>query len=427
MWVYHRSKLQIPDICHFFEYFLSVTKLFYGFARYTCNNRQDEWEKLGSPHFYAWAVVCLSNSLGTHAFHAGEVVCPSDCDSVRLVHASQRVAGGYAMHFAKRGLIMNFPQRHTFSFLAVFSLLCSLFAAIPKVQAAQQSQPEPNRQYTKAELQALSEKGDPYAQFLLAHYILKHNPTAEETQSAMKWLRASVAQNNPESQFYLGYLYEHGQFVPQNYQLAGENYAASAAQNYPLAENNLASLYQHGQGVKKNLGKAFELYLAAAQRGNAVAQINLSNMYYGGNGVAKDYAQTVYWLRKSAESGLPDAENNLAYFYFYGIAVQQDYTEAARLIQSAASKNLPGAETSLGYLYEQGKGVPLNYVEAYSWYSRGAAGGDKMAGEHCKQLAHLMTRKQMDEANALTTASATQLPAPTGAAIGSLSFSLLNH
>jgi uncharacterized protein len=322
---------------------------------------------------------------------------------------------------------MNVSQQRFISLFTLFSLLLALLAAIPPARAKSQSQPE--RRYTKSELTALAERGDANAQLWLGRYVLTHNPSADEAQSAMKWLRASAAQNNPEAEFYLGYLYEHGQFVPRNQALAAENYAAAAAQHYAMAENNLASLYQRGQGVKKNLRKAFELYLAASQQGNAVAQTNLANMYYGGSGVTKDYGQTVYWLRKSADAGFPDAENNLAYFYYYGIGIQQDYTEAARLIQLAVQQNLAAAETSLGYLYEQGKGMPLDYVAAYSWYSRAVAGGDQTGEGHRKQLARVMTRKQLDEANALTTAATTGAGAPVEATTttGRMSFSLVNH
>ena len=343
------------------------------------------------------------------------------------MHAGWMIAASKARHF-KKGLIMNARQVR-FSYFTLFLLLFALLAADPQAQGLPQSQSQ--RKYTKSELTALAEHGDANAQVWLGRYVLMHNPSSDEAQSAMKWLRASAAQNNPEAEFYLGYLYDHGEFVPRNPTLAVENYAAAAAQHNAMAENNLASLYQRGQGVKKNLQKAFELYLAAAQEGNAVAQTNLANMYYGGHGVARDYTQTVYWLRKSADAGFPDAENNLAYFYYYGIGLQQDYTEAARLIHLAVQQNLPAAETSLGYMYEQGKGVRLDYVAAYSWYSRAVAGGDHTGEEHRKQLVRVMTRKQLDEANALTTAAMTGSGAPAEAAsttaTGSMSFSLVNH
>jgi uncharacterized protein len=255
-----------------------------------------------------------------------------------------------------------------------------------------------------SDIESRAEHGDSDAQFQLASSILNRSPSFSDVQTALKWLRASVAQNNPNATFYLGYFYEHGKFVPQDYGLAFQYYEIAARVHYPPAENNLASLYQHGQGVRKNFGKAFELYLAAAQQGDPVAQYNLAAFYYSGISTSRNFTEAVRWLRASADSGLAEAENNLAAFYFYGVSVQRDYNEAARLVRLAVQKGLPAAATSLGFLYEHGKGVPLDYVAAYAWYSRAIAGGDSSSNEHRKQLAQIMTRKQLDEASTLATA-----------------------
>ena len=98
-------------------------------------------------------------------------------------------------------------------------------------------------------------RATPIAQYNLAQSYLRHDPTNEDYQSALKWLRASTAQGNAGAEFLLGYLYEHGQGVPQDYAKAAENYRAAALQGHSSAENNLASLHQHGQGVPKNHGQ----------------------------------------------------------------------------------------------------------------------------------------------------------------------------
>lgn len=308
---------------------------------------------------------------------------------------------------------MNSRQKHSCRTWLQFAFLGAMVVAVSPHRASAQSVQNPDSPVST--LRAQAERGDTAAEYRLAKFMLAHNPSAEDVQQGIKWLQAAGAQNNPNAQFYLGYLYEHGQFVPQSYTLAFQNYEAATRVHFPPAENNLASLYQHGQGVRKNIGKAFEWYLAGAQHGNPIAQMNLANLYYAGEGVARDYKQTVYWLRLAANAGLPDARNNLAYFYFYGIAVPQDYTEAAQLVQLAAQQNLPSALTSLGYLYELGKGVRLDYAAAYSCYTRAIAGGDRAGIAHRNGLEHIMTRKQIEEANALT-ASSTPLSASPEAA-----------
>jgi uncharacterized protein len=314
---------------------------------------------------------------------------------------------------------MNSRQHHSFPRLVPFLFI--LLMAISPVLAAPQSPQAQAPASSASELQSRAERGDAGAQYRLAMSIFKRsNPSADDKQSALKWLRASAAQNNTYAAFYLGYLYEHGKYVPQDYKLAFQNYEIAAQVHYGPAENNLAALYQNGRGVTKNAGKAIDLYIASAQHGDPVGQVNLASLYYTGNGVPLDYKEALRWLQRSSDSHLPEAEDCLAYFYFNGIVVPRDYTEAARLVRLAVQSGLPSAETNLGYLYETGKGLPLDYVAAYTWYSRAIAAGNFTGAERRKQLARIMTRKQLDEANSLTTASVSPAsaspaaPAPRG-------------
>jgi uncharacterized protein len=325
---------------------------------------------------------------------------------------------------------MNSRQHH--SVLKLVSFLFVLFAEISSALAAPQS-PQASASVAP-DLQARAESGDPGAQYRLAMSIFKRSsPSPADVQSALKWLRASAGQNNPNAAFYLGYLYEHGKYVPQDYALAFQNYQIAAQAHYGPAENNLAFLYQKGQGVTRNSAKAIDLYIASAQHGDPVGQVNLASLYYTGNGVPRDYKEALRWLQRSADSHLPEAEDCLAYFYFNGIVVPRDYAEAARLVRLAVQSGLPSSETNLAYLYETGKGVPLDYVAAYTWYSRAIVAGDFLGAERRKQLARIMTRKQLDEANSLTTASASPAvavptpPSPLQPAVPVLDgFSLLN-
>ena len=277
----------------------------------------------------------------------------------------------------------------------------AFMASLPIICLGQTcSAPSQYPKYANLDLLSLAQGRDATAQYLLATKILAHEPSPDEIQSGLKWLRASADQNEPEAQFYLGYLYEKGKFVPQDYALAFQNYCAAALLHYGPAENNLASLYQHGQGVPRNSTQAFQWYLAAAQDGDPTGQLNLATLYYRGEGISQDYEETVRWLRASADAGCSHAQNNLAYFYFYGIVVQRDYVAAARLLQLAAQQNLVRAQTNLANLYSHGQGVSLDYVAAFVWYSRAVAGGDKSAARSRENLARVMTKKQLDQAKA---------------------------
>jgi len=313
---------------------------------------------------------------------------------------------------------MNSQLRLSYSFLARLLFVAAVCVTVQSEYAWPQS--EWSNTAVSSKLQSQADQGDAVAQYNLALTYLRssltkgstnratNGPTDEDYQSALKWLGASAAQGNAGAEFLLGYLYEHGKGVSRDYGKAAENYRAAALQGHSTAENNLGSLYQHGQGVPKDMSEAFEWYRASAQHGNSVGQCNLATLYYRGAGVPRDYKEAARWFRAAADSGSAEAQNSLAVLYYKGLGVELDYREAARWLRRAAEQGLPGAETNLAYLYEQGSGVPLNYVAAYTWYSRALAAGDASGAERRKQVSHLMTRKQVDEASSLLAAFSSQ-------------------
>ena len=323
---------------------------------------------------------------------------------------------------------MNVHLRHSCSSFTRLLILAVMFVAVQPSYAAAPSQQNASPSFST--LQSQAEQGDAVAQYNLAQSYLRrdptHDPTSEDYESALKWLRASMAQGNGDAEFLLGYLYEHGQGLPRDYAQAAENYRAAAFQGHSSAENNLASLHQHGQGVPKNMSKAFEWYLASAQHGNPVGQCNLATLYYLGAGTRRDYKEAARWFRAAAVSGSAEAQNSLGVSYYKGLGVPLDYTEAARWLRLAALNGLPGAETNLAYMYEQGRGLPLDYVAAYTWYSRALAAGDASGAGRRNELSHLMTRKQIDEAASLLATFSSQSQRQASPA-GASSFSLLQH
>jgi TPR repeat protein len=319
-----------------------------------------------------------------------------------------------------KGTAMKLHLRHSYSFFIPLLLLAAVFAAAQRSYAVPQSAQNASASFSK--LQSQAENGDALAQYKVAQSYLGH-PTNENYQSGLKWLRASAAQGNASAEFLLGHLYEHGQGVPRDYAKAAENYRAAALQGHSSAENNLASLYQHGQGVPKNMSRAFEWYLSSAQHGNPVGQCNLATLYYLGSGIPRDYKEAARWFRAAADSGFAEAQNSLAVFYYKGLGVELDHTEAARWLRLAVQHGLPSAETNLAYLYEQGRGLPLDYVAAYAWYSSALAAGDASGADRRKQISHLLTRKQIDEAISLLTTFSSrsqQQPSPPAASTFSL-------
>ena len=78
----------------------------------------------------------------------------------------------------------------------------------------------------------------------------------------------------------------------------------------------------------------------------------------------------------------------------------RDYSESAAWAERAAEQGYARAQTDLAYLYERGKGVPLDYVMAYISYDVAQAGGDERASARMKELAGIMTSRQVLEARA---------------------------
>src|SRR5260370_7019203 len=136
---------------------------------------------------------------------------------------------------------MNLHLRHSYSAFSRLLLLAALVAAVLPSYAAAQSQQTASASFPT--LQSRPEQGDAVAQYNLAQSYLRHDPTHDPTnedyQSALKWLRASSAQGNADAEFLLGYLYEHGQGVPRDYAQAEENYRTAALPAHPSPENNL--------------------------------------------------------------------------------------------------------------------------------------------------------------------------------------------
>jgi TPR repeat protein len=253
----------------------------------------------------------------------------------------------------------------SFSYVLLFIVLSPFtYSAVPPGQQEDNSA-------SLAELEARAASGDAAAQFQLAFHLFQAgNPP--NYSAILAWLRSSTAQHYAPAQCTLGYLYEKGLGLPRDYAKAAENYHAAALQGDSIAQNNLGYLFYTGHGVHKDLDAAFE------------------------------------WYRAAAEQGDPTGEGNLGYLYYLGQGTGRDYDEAANWFRPAAQQGNPYAQAALGLLYEKGQGVPLDYVSAYIWYSRAISAGLKASGERRKSLTHLLTPKQLDQANTLLKAEAGQ-------------------
>jgi uncharacterized protein len=256
-------------------------------------------------------------------------------------------------------------------------------------------------------IQSRAASGDAHAQFQLAlDFLQNSHPT--DYASVLSLVLAAASQAYAPAQCLLGYLYQEGLGVPRDYAKAADNYRAAALQGYTTAENNLANLYQAGLGVPKNPGAAFAWYRSSAEHGDAVGERNLGALYYRGLGTHRDLREAAKWFRAAADQGDPQAEHDLGFLCYKGLGVPADYTMAAHWEDLAARQDEPNAQADLGFLYENGKGVALDYVAAYVWYTRALGAGVKLAEQRRRSLDHLLTPKQIEQANSVLAADSSR-------------------
>lgn len=99
--------------------------------------------------------------------------------------------------------------------------------------------------------------------------------------------------------------------------------------------------------------------------------------------------------------------------YDNGAGVPQDYIEAERWYRKAAEQGQASAQNNLGVLYKNGQGVAANPVIAYALLNLAAAGGNDKATNNRARVAERLSPRQLEEAQALSSAWQVGTPLPT--------------
>jgi TPR repeat protein len=81
--------------------------------------------------------------------------------------------------------------------------------------------------------------------------------------------------------------------------------------------------------------------------------------------------------------------------------VPLDYFRAANWFTRAARQGIPRLRPILALSTKTARGVSLDYVAAYTWYYRATVAGDASGSSHLKNLAKIMTSKQLERAKAI--------------------------
>lgn len=238
-----------------------------------------------------------------------------------------------------------------------------------------------------ADLRAAAEKGDVFAQRVLANAYLTGEGVPKDAAEGVRWVRAAANQRDPIAQYILGTLYDQGEGVTADLREAVKWYELAAAQGLADAQYNVGLCYLKGEGVLKDTRKAFDWFRKAADQGDARSQCNVGLAYINGNGVEKNLTEAVSWLRKAAYPPGEDARAQflLGRLFQLGEGVTQDLAAATKWIGKSAQQNYASAQFDFGRALLVGEGIERNEVEGRAWIEKAAAQGHELARQHIAQ------------------------------------------
>ncbi len=244
----------------------------------------------------------------------------------QAAHIGGLVTGIVSGYAAARPLLLGQRKRATTSSafqlaLSVIFVLGLGFAAVPHLGQF-------------GLVRNLAEKGEPRAEYLLAHAYEEGVQVAKDENQAVEWFERSAQHGFAPAQFVMGVRYDTGTGVVQDDKKSAAWFRQAAEQGLPEAQFNLAIMYDLGQGVPANDLQAMAWERKAAEQGFAQAQLALGHRMLMGNGVEKDLVTAAQWVHKAADQG-----NGLA-------------------------------QCLLGQMYSKGEGVPKSLNEAADWFRK---------------------------------------------------------
>ncbi len=94
-------------------------------------------------------------------------------------------------------------------------------------------------------------------------------------RTAFREFKALTEQGDPKAQFALGVMYANGQGVPKNYHEAVKWFMKAAEQGNAMAQSNLGFMLSKGLGVPRNYTVALMWFSLSAAQGNNKAARNI--------------------------------------------------------------------------------------------------------------------------------------------------------
>jgi len=189
-------------------------------------------------------------------------------------------------------------------------------------------------------LKRQAESGNAKAQCELGQALLTGaKGTAINPAEAVRWLTKSSDRGYPFAQFLLAQQYLKGQGVPKNEVKAVSYFRKAAQQGIAGAQHELGVTYTLGRGAAKDFNEAVKWYRQAAEQGLADSQYCLGLRYALGQGVSVNDAEAVKWFRKAAAQGVPEAQMQMAQRCAIGEGVAKDLVEAYKWAMIVGDEN----------------------------------------------------------------------------------------
>jgi len=202
-------------------------------------------------------------------------------------------------------------------------------------------------------LESAAASGNPIALYQLGMSNLKSG----DIDKAVKFIRASAAQNLPAAQYRLAKLYEIGKGVTRDEAQARQLTERAAKSGHRVAMHDLALYFTDGRGgVDINVSTAKGWFEQAAKHGVVDSQFNLAVLAESGNPEQRDIETAYFWYNIAAKQGDQIAKKRAA-LITDGLSPEQIEAADARIaaftprpINSEANgifKNVPWSPSSI--------------------------------------------------------------------------------
>ena len=228
----------------------------------------------------------------------------------------------------------------------------------------------------RREFERAAERGDPYAQAVVASAYVSEIYTPANDALARQLAQRSADSGNVRGMLIYAQFLRYGRGGPVDERLAVQYLTAAVNAGSPQAMAFLSEFRTAGiGGLVPSVDEEAALDRLAAENGAGEGMRRLAWRLQNGVGEVKDLEQAAYWYDRATLAG-----NILAYYdhattVSNGIGIEANQDFAAQLMRDGAELGDPRAMYGLGFYLENGLGMPESLAGAAHWYARAADRG----------------------------------------------------